>query len=58
MKSVIFPHAGGKMTDKKDKITYILGQDNEHMGMMGQDDDIYIAYGFVILPQSPCPDYK
>ena len=34
---------GGKMTDKLDRITNILAQDDEHMGLLGQDDDIYTA---------------
>ena len=56
----MLPHVEAKITDKKEKITKILGQVYEHMGLMGQDDDIYIAYVFVILPnhlaQSSCPD--
>ena len=43
MKCVIMPHVWSKITDKIDKITNILGQDDERMGLLGQDDDIHIA---------------
>ena len=46
------PHVRGKMTDKIDKITNILGQKEESMELLGQDDDIYIA-----MVSSSCPDY-
>ena len=51
-------HVWGKMTNKIDKITNILVQDVERMGLLhGARWRHTHGYGFVILPQSSCPDY-
>ena len=44
------------ITDKKYKITNVVGQYEGHMELMGKDDDIYISYGFIIMPHLSCPD--